>query len=455
MPKRAWLVVLAAVCFVGDSALAVEPSEVTAASVLARAVSADVKWLADDDLGGRGSGSPGGALAEEQLIDELVLIGSGLDASKSGRDAYRQDFGDTDERTNLLAVVPGGAHADEFVVVGAHYDHFAPGGCKLLNDGICNGATDNASGVAVVLAIGRALRALPTPPARSVVLALWDGEEIGLLGSKHFVKNPLIPLSDVVAYINFDIQGANLAPSARELSFAVGAESGGEMLSTFVQDAIDRVGLGTQRLTLNFGQGRSDYAPFWGKQIPVAFFTDATNACYHTSSDDVDIVDFRKLSRQSETGFRLVVALSEAAGRPTFEPPIVLDTYEDLLVLSQFLTRTLVDLAVVAPAYRGDLVRLESTARARVADGPEAFGPTDALTIAQDALEIATSGLPCDPAVVPEVGAGSAEAAALLAGMALAAKRRASLRSRYSSSSRSNATPRCPNAKRSGHSISA
>ena len=146
--------------------------------------------LAADDLGGRASGTAGGAQAEEILIDRLEEIGPGLGAGV-GRDAYRQDFDLV--RTNLLAVVPGAARADEFVIVGAHYDHLALAGCTWLDDTICNGAIDNASGVAAVLAIGRALRALPAPPARTVVLALWDGEELGLLGSRYFVNIPSFP----------------------------------------------------------------------------------------------------------------------------------------------------------------------------------------------------------------------------------------------------------------------
>jgi hypothetical protein len=252
------------------------------------------------------------------------------------------------------------------------------------------------------------------------VLALWDGEELGLLGSKHFVEHPLVPLADVVAYLNFDIQGANLAPSARDLSFAVGSESGGEMLSGLTQDAIDHVGLGTQRLSLTFGQGRSDYQSFWAKQIPVTFFSDATNACYHTTGDEVDIVDFGKLSRQAEIGFRLAVSLTEAAGRPSFEPVAALDTYEDLLVLSAFLTRALADLDVVNPAYQDYLLSTEATARGRVEAGPDAFGPTDALTVAQDALVVSTYGLPCDPALLPEPSVAAAGAAGLAALAALA-----------------------------------
>jgi hypothetical protein len=405
------------------SSSAFGPAQISAAAIVARNVGDAVRRLAADDLEGRGSGSTGAGLAEEFLIDELEQIGPGLDISRAGRNAYRQDFDLV--RTNLVAIVPGGARAHEYVIVGAHYDHFAPFGCTLLNDPICNGATDDAAGVAVVLAIGRALRALPTPPARSVVLALWDGEELGLLGSKYFVAHPLVPLADVAANVNFDIQGANLAPSVREVSFAVGAESGGEMLTALTQQSIDAVGLETRPLSVTFGQGRSDYQPFWGKQVPVVFFTDATNACYHTSADEIDIVDFAKLSRQSEIGFRLVLALSESAARPLYEALGSLDTYEDLVVLSEFLTRALADLDVVDPAYQGQLLLLEQEARARVAAGPNEFGPTDALTIAQDALTITTRGIPCDPMLLPEPDTlGVASIAILALGAAIARCRR-------------------------------
>ena len=422
-PLRAGLIALLAASLAARAAAGFEASEIAAASAVARAVGDDVRWLAADALEGRGSGTAGGALAEELLIDQLESIGPGLDDSRSGRDAYRQDFDAV--RTNLLAVVPGGARADEFVVVGAHYDHFPPYGCVVLDDPICNGASDDAAGVAVVLAIGRALRALPAPPARSVVLALWDGEELGLLGSKYFVAHPLVPLADVAAYVNFDIQGADLAPSVRDVSFAVGTESGGELLTSLTQQAIDAVGLSTQRLSVNFGQGRSDYRPFWGRQVPIAFFSDATNACYHTTGDEIDVVNFRKLSRQAEIGFRLVVALAESEARPAYTPTPYLDSYDDLLVLSGFLTRALGDLDVIAPGYREDLVSLEALARQRVDAGPGAFSPTDALTIAQDALTIATQGLPCDAALLPEPGAGWAASAAISGLVALAARRRA------------------------------
>src|SRR5207253_4202264 len=119
-----------------------------------------------------------------------------------------------------------------------HYDHLdtrsnADGACSTgrpPGGAVCHGATDNAAGVAAVVAIGRALRRLPTPPRRSVVLALWDAEEDGLVGSIYYVNHPAVPLASTVAYVNFDIQGANLLPSLRGTSFAVSAETGGSVL---------------------------------------------------------------------------------------------------------------------------------------------------------------------------------------------------------------------------------
>jgi len=377
-----------------------------------------VQTLASDALEGRGSGAPGGLAAREWIVDRLAPIASGL-AAGLGRDAYVQPFDAV--RANVVAVIPGTTHADEFVVVGAHYDHFPPGECNALGGGdeICNGATDNASGVAAVLAIGRALRALPAAPSRSVVLALWDGEESSLLGSRHFVnKEPLVPLGDVAAYVNFDIQGSNLIPSLRGNSFAIGTESGGQLLTELTGDAIAATDLDTRRLSVTFGQGRSDYQPFWANEVPVVFFSDATNACYHTTGDEVAVVDFAKLAHQAEIGFRLVLSLAESAERPIFAPLVAFDTYEDLLVLAELLTRSLADVPLLESYWADELVSLEALARARVEAGSEAFKPTDALLIAQDVLSISLNGLRCDPALLPEpAGIGTGAAVATLASL--------------------------------------
>jgi hypothetical protein len=384
----------------------------------AAAIEADLRWLADDVLEGRGSGAAGGLAARELLIDELETIGPGLNTGALGRDAYLQEFEDV--RANLFAVIPG-VDADTVVMVGAHYDHLDPERCNEIgDDDVCNGAVDNASGVAAVLAIGRALGASPTPPARTIVLALWDGEELGLRGSKWFTDHPHVPLAEIVGYVNFDMQGASLAPSVREFSFAIGAESGGELMTAIVGDAITQVGLDTRLLTITFGQGRSDYHPIQAEEIPIVFFTDATNACYHTPDDEVAIVDFAKLAKQTEIAYRVVTALSESVERPPYVPLQALDTYDDLVSISALLTTGLPDAQYLDAEDQQTFHDVEEHARALVDAGPEAFQPTDALLVAQDALDL-VARFPCDPALLPEPGA--APFAAVVA-LAIAARRR-------------------------------
>ena len=208
--------------------------------------------LADDALAGRNNNTPGSILAQNYLIAELQPIAEGLNTSGIGDDVYKQAF---TLGTNLLAVIPGGDLASEYVMIGAHYDHVGSCASLEVGDTVCNGATDNAAGVAAVLAIGRSIANLPSPPRRSVILAFWDREEDGLLGSEFYVDNPLVPLASTKAYLNFDIQGANLLPSLRAMSFVISAETGGATLQSAVDDAIGGMGLDVRKLSTIFGQG--------------------------------------------------------------------------------------------------------------------------------------------------------------------------------------------------------
>jgi hypothetical protein len=186
-------------------------------------------------------------------------------------------------------------------------------------DRICNGATDDAAGVAAVLSIAQAIADQPTRPRRSVIFALWDEEEDGLLGSQYFVfSHPLVPLDKITAYVNFDIQGANLLPSLRTTTFAVGAESGGSPLQNIVRAAAGRGALDTAILSTIFGQGRSDHATFQGAGVPSVFFTDATGPCYHTAQDEIGVVDFGKLDQQISTALDVTRQLAQTSTPPVY-----------------------------------------------------------------------------------------------------------------------------------------
>ena len=275
-------------------------------------------------MAGRDNGTAGSALARQYPTEQLRAISS---------DVRTQAIGGG---TNVVAVIPGTDLANKYVVVGAHYDHLGSS-CQFKSSGdqICNGATDNAAGVASVLAIGRAIAAQTTKPRRSVVLALWGSEEDGLLGSRYYADHPLVPLADTVAYVNFDIQGSNVSPSLDNTSFAVAAESGGERFQSIVRSAINASRLDTEQLSSIFGQNRSDYVSFLAKQVPSVFFTDATGPCYHTNDDEIGIVDFDKLDQQIAISLRVTRELAATDNPPEFTPGTPLVTYGDAVVLQR------------------------------------------------------------------------------------------------------------------------
>ncbi|MGH7894792.1 MAG: M28 family metallopeptidase [Candidatus Binatia bacterium] len=366
-------------------------------AVAGRGLRSIVHRLTTDRLKGRDNDTPESEVAQAALIRRLRSLGRGLDATQRGSDAFRQRFtAGPITGTNLLAVMRGRELPDEYVIVGAHYDHLGTrsvetGACSSRGTpggAVCNGATDNAAGVAAVLAVGRALKRLPTPPRRSIVLALWDAEEDGLAGSLHYVNAPLVPLARTKAYVNFDILGSDLLPSLASTSFAVGGETGGATLQTIVADAVAAERLGTLPVSFIFGQLRSDYASFGSKQIPTVFFSDSTNGCYHTTGDDLAVVDWKKLQAQSRIAFRTVVALAESASPPSYAPAGgVLATFADAQSLRQVFTTAESDLPLFPSDDQQVLTGIRAAIDAIVQAGPDTFDDADVRTLLAVALD--------------------------------------------------------------------
>src|SRR5262245_40808163 len=150
----------------------------------------DVAVLASDRLGGRDNGTAGSVLAQDYLIHRLRAFAQGVGGGRVAAACRVPIAGGT----NIIGVIPGRDLADEVVVVGAHYDHLGSR-CRTSDpaDTICNGATDNAAGVAAVLAIGEQLARERGGPSRSVILAFWDREEDGLRGSRGWGADPPVP----------------------------------------------------------------------------------------------------------------------------------------------------------------------------------------------------------------------------------------------------------------------
>lgn len=354
----------------------------------------DVAFLADDALLGRDNDTPGSTTAQNYLIEELKRIGAVGLSPGAGDAAFKQVF---PLGTNIIGMLPGTDLATEYVILGAHYDHVTSCTLKQGGDTVCNGATDNAAGVAEVLTIARALTHVDR--RRSVVFAFWDREEDGLLGSAHYVTNPLVPLVDSTAYLNFDIQGNNLSPSIGDYSFAIGSETGGATLQGMLDTAIGAHSLQTRKFNAIFGQNRSDYVHFINNSVPTVFFSDATGPCYHTNMDEFEIVDFGKLEQQSRIALDLTIDLINTSSPPSYVPPLAtLASYEDAVVLQEVLTAGVVDLALFGPTEQATIVAAKADVDAVVAAGPGAFGGGSVGTILLAALDVlaAVETLPCD-----------------------------------------------------------
>lgn len=372
----------------GSTTTAPAPST-TEAAVGSTTVHDVVAGLANDDLEGRDDGTPGSVAAQDLIIEQLQEFAEPISGDAADPDAYRDEFANG---TNVVGVIPGGELADEYVVVGAHYDHLG-NDCDGItaDDDICNGATDNAAGVAAALEVGRTIASQDEPPRRSIVLAFWDREEDDFAGSEQFLDEPPVPLDEVVGYVNFDIQGANLSPALKGVTVMVGAETGGPNLEAAATAATEESELTTLDLSLLFGQGRSDHAVFAAAGIPVVFFTDANAPCYHTTGDDLDIVDFDKLDQQIGTALRLTEELASTDDVPEYTPDTPAATYEDAQSMLEILEQGQPDFSRFPAAEEAESEQFLTELGDIVAAGPEAFDDAAVGTLLEGSVGIVSA----------------------------------------------------------------
>jgi hypothetical protein len=347
---------------------------IAACALLAGCAAVDVRRLAGDDKAGRNNDTPGSTAARQFLLDQIQPITDPVGGSYT----HAINLG-----TNVLGVIPGTELPGKYVIVGAHYDHVASCTSKEAGDTVCNGATDNAAGVAAALAIARDLAR--NPARRSVIIAFWDREEDGLLGSLAYTQNPPVPLADTVGYVNFDIQGANLLPALRNTTFAVGAESGGTRFQDIVRSAADPQSLDTHLFSAIFGQGRSDYANFLNVDVPSVFFTDSTGPCYHTNQDEPGIVDYGKLEQQIGTALATTRELADTTDPPawTENDPVV---YQDVVTFAGVVDLAATNLERFSAQDQQTVLNIQARVDTIRDDGPEEFESNDVSTLIGDAV---------------------------------------------------------------------
>ncbi|MCI0343424.1 MAG: M28 family peptidase [Planctomycetales bacterium] len=220
---------------------------------------------------------------------------------------------------NVVGILEGSdpAKRREFVVIGAHADHVGrneAGGAADGNDEIHNGADDNGSGTAGLLEIAEAFATCAVRPARSVAFLSFTGEELGLLGSYHWVRNPLIPLADTVAMVNLDMIGRS-----REGKCSVEGNVTAEAFPDLVRGRNAGIGL-----TLSFPKSvrpDSDHWPFIEKGIPTIMFFTGLHPDYHKATDDWDKINGEDAARVARLAFLCAADLASRPERLAYVKP--------------------------------------------------------------------------------------------------------------------------------------
>lgn len=297
-------VLLLAACAAPQSAPAPAPPQPSATQAQ---LLEDVRILSADDMQGRDTGAEGGSKARAYIVQRLEALG--VAAPAMGREQPWEMQGRTREGPktfnglNVLGVIPGTRVRDRYIVVTAHYDHVG------TNDGqIFNGADDNASGVATMLALAADLKR--DAPDHSVLIVALDGEERGLLGARHFVEAPPVPLESIAMNLNFDmtaraetdgklwVTGTYQHPTFRPLLEPIPAN--GAVSLAFGKDTPEDTG---EDNWVN----ASDHAAFHRAQVPFLYFGVNYHPDYHRPSDDFERITpsvFISATELSIAGFR-------------------------------------------------------------------------------------------------------------------------------------------------------
>jgi Zn-dependent M28 family amino/carboxypeptidase len=294
--------------------------------------------------------SPGGGVSSVTITREIanaILEGTGqtIDALKGRIESStkpasmevpaRATLATTSKTTlvrgmNVLGMIEGSDPKlkDEYFVVGGHFDHNGRAG-----DYIYNGADDNGSGSIGVVAIAKAMAANPVKPKRTIVFALWTGEERGLFGSRYYVRNPIFPIAKTVGYLNYDmisrafdgplleravsqyrVQGAEeMVKKIRGDRYATVSLTADTPFAALTREMNRYVGLdlALRESPLGVGSGGSDHASFASVKVPFVYYMAAMTADYHQPTDSVEKVNPELFTKIIQMGYLTVFAYAD------------------------------------------------------------------------------------------------------------------------------------------------
>ena len=218
---------------------------------------------------------------------------------------------------NIASMLPGTDPQlkNEYLVIGAHYDHLGlggPGSGSRIPDTLAvhYGADDNASGVAAVLDVAeRAIKSRSN--RRSLIFVAFGAEEMGLVGSTHFTANPPVDIKNVIAMLNFDMVG-RLDPDTRALSI------GGTKTSLESEEILELLNPGFELSLSGEGTGPSDHAAFYMQDIPVFFISTGAHPDYHTPDDNAGRINYPGILEVSDYAWGIIEEISGRDDRMTF-----------------------------------------------------------------------------------------------------------------------------------------
>lgn len=283
----------------------------------------DVAFLADDKLEGRQTGTEGEVLASEYLIKRFKSIG----LQPKGTEGFLQSFSfkpktdphkEVEFTTNADSTITGhnvigfiDNNAKTTIVIGAHYDHLGFGGEGSLyrekDKAVHNGADDNASGVAVLLNLASRLKVkndnTEIKDKNNYLFMAFSGEEMGLLGSNYFSKNPTIEAKSINYMINMDMVG-RMKPDSTLAVYGTGTSP---MFKQTLKSNNDKFKL----VENESGVGPSDHTSFYLIDIPVLHFFTGQHEDYHKPGDDADKLNYEGMNLISDYIFNIITDLND------------------------------------------------------------------------------------------------------------------------------------------------
>ena len=299
----------------GGGSVGVAPAQPISTAPPVHDLRVDVGYLSADALEGRETGTPGARRAARYLVERFREIGlsPGLDTSWTQSFSFTfspnphapQGHGESRTGRNIVARLDRGA--DRTVVIGAHYDHLGYGGVGSRAPGdslIHNGADDNASGVAAMLEIARQLKASDRG-RHNYLFVGFSGEELGLYGSKHFVKALPVPAEQINYMINLDMVGR----LGEKRALAVNGTG-----TSPAWDAALQAAAAATNITLAenaSGLGASDHTSFYLEDIPALHLFTGAHDDYHTPADDAHKIDYGGLRDVATFAVRVIDELDD------------------------------------------------------------------------------------------------------------------------------------------------